>query len=96
MAGPTYSREEIELRLKAYELTEREFALKERKFALWEKAVLLFVTVASAAVATYCAMHGYRWEISTLTGSPGAASSIALGLQAHRKRSDGPSSSQPY
>jgi hypothetical protein len=83
MAGQPYkSREEVELALLAFELT-------ERRFALFRQAVLLLIVVVSAVVTTVCALRGYAWPVPSLASSPGIASAAALAVGNGRQGSGG-------
>jgi hypothetical protein len=78
MAGPSHSsREEIELRLLAFELTERRFDLVCR-------AVLLAITIASVAITLICVLRGYPWQTPSITSTPGVASTTALAVGSRR------------
>jgi hypothetical protein len=79
MTGPSHSssREDIELKLLAFELTERRFDLVCR-------SVLLGVVVLSVAVTLICVFRSCPWQTPSITGAPGIASTVALTLARRR------------
>ena len=78
MASQPYKTpDEVELDLKAFELT-------ERRVALLRQIVLMVISVAFAVVTIICALHGSPWPVSAgLGGSSSVTAAVsALG---HRR-----------
>jgi hypothetical protein len=77
MAGTSKKRRDLELKLLAFELTERRFSLACR-------AILLVVIVASTTAAVICALQVHAWQTPSILGGPGFACGIALAAEMRR------------
>ena len=65
MATPTHRRENIELRLLAYQLEERRAALAERKVEL---GLFVLVTIGWVVATLICAIKGGPWPVLAAPG----------------------------
>jgi hypothetical protein len=83
MVAQPYTKEDLELKLLALEVT-------ERRFELFCRGVFLVIAVASAVVTLMCVLRGYHWPTPSLTSGPGVASTVALAVESRRSRSRAP------